>query len=121
MNIKWGLFCFFLISGLLLTNFTSGQKKHTGLKAYLIVHNQSTVIKNDSLFEKELRTQLRSVLKKKNIILIPNEETETFEQPHFYIKVDISDSLRISDWKSIASQGLGVVNVLPKKKYSLSI
>ena len=115
MNIKWCLFFVLFIFGLLLTNFTSGQKKHTTLKAYLILNNQNTAIKNDSLFEKELRMQLGELLKKENITLAPNEEMETAEKMHLYIKVDISDSLRISYWKSMAPQGISAVNVLPKK------
>jgi hypothetical protein len=116
MSIKRGLLSFFLISGLLLTIFTSfGQQKQNRLKAYLILNNQSKIIKNDSLFEKGLRTKLSSLLKKKNITLIPNDETETYEQPYIYIKAVIADSLRISEWKSIAPQGDGTIRVLPKE------
>ena len=116
MNIKWSLFSIFLFSVLLLTDFTSsGQQKHKALKAYLILKNQNADIIKDSLFEKELRTQLNSVLKKKNITLVPNEEMETPEQMHLYIQVNIADSLRISYWKSVAPQGVGMINVLPKK------
>ena len=115
MNIKWCLFFVLFIFGLLLTNFTSGQKKHTTLKAYLILNNQNTAIKNDSLFEKELRMQLGELLKKENITLAPNEEMETAEQLNLYFQVEIVDSLKLSYWKSVAPQDIATINVLPKK------
>ena len=116
MNIRRGLFTLFFICGLLLIIFTSfGQQKHISLKVYLILNNHSQVIKNDSLFESGLRIKLSNLLKKKNIMLVPNEETETYEQLYIYIKVVIADSLRISEWKSIAPQGNGTIRVLPKE------
>ncbi|MGD1005963.1 MAG: hypothetical protein ABR980_01870 [Ignavibacteriaceae bacterium] len=116
MNIRRGLFTLFFICGLLLIIFTSfGQQKHISLKVYLILNNHSQVIKNDSLFESGLRIKLSNLLKKKNIMLVPNEETETYEQSYIYIKVVIADSLRISEWKSIAPQGNGTIRVLPKE------
>ena len=116
MNIRRGLFTLFFICGLLLIIFTSfGQQKHISLKVYLILNNHRQVIKNDSLFESGLRIKLSNLLKKKNIMLVPNEETETYEQSYIYIKVVIADSLRISEWKSIAPQGNGTIRVLPKE------
>jgi hypothetical protein len=116
MKIKWGLFLFLLVSGLLLTNFLSnGQQKHKVFKAYLIIKNQNPGIKSDSLFEKKLRAQLSSVLKKKNFTLVANEEMETADQQSLYIQVNIADSLRISYWESTATQGIGTVKVIPKK------
>jgi hypothetical protein len=85
------------------------------LKAYLILKNQNTVIKNDSLFEKGLRTRLSNLLKKKNITLVFNKESETAEQPHLYIRLDIADSLRISDWESILQRN-SVMRMLSKNK-----
>jgi hypothetical protein len=117
MKIQLGLFSAILFSILILAEFTSsGQQKHTGIKAYLIIKNQSSIIKNDSLFEAGLRTRLSRELKKKNIILVPNEEMETAEKMHLYIKVDISDSLRISYWKSMAPQSNGTISVPAKNK-----
>jgi hypothetical protein len=116
MNIKRSLFYCFLISGLLLINFNStGQQKHKVFKAYLILKNQNSVIKNDSLFEKELRSQLSSLLKKKHFTLVSNEEMETAGQLNLYFQVDIADSLKLSYWKSVAPQGISTISVLPKK------
>jgi hypothetical protein len=94
---------------------SAGQKKHTGLKAYLILKNNSSIIKNDSLFEKNLRVKLSGLLKKDNIILVSNEEMETPEQLHLYIYVNISDSLRISADKK-GSEGSGVITLPHKEK-----
>jgi hypothetical protein len=115
MNIKWGLFSLIVIAGLLLVNYTlSGLQPYKRIKAYLILNNQSKIIKNDSLFEKNIRSRLTGLLKKKNITLISNKETETADQEYLYIKIVINDSLRISEWKNIAPQSNSTIHVLPK-------
>ncbi|MDR3627499.1 MAG: hypothetical protein P4L45_11730 [Ignavibacteriaceae bacterium] len=118
MKLKHGLISVLLLSILLLCNsLSAGQKKHTGLKAYLILKNTSTIIKTDSLFEKDLRVKLSKLLKKNNIILVSNEVMETPEQPHLYIYINISDSLRISADKK-GSEGNSSIIIVPQKEKS---
>lgn len=116
MKLKWGIFSVLLLSVFLISNFLyAGQKKHTGLKAYLILKNKSTIVKGDSLFEKDLRINLSKLLKKDNIILVSNDEMETLEQLHLYIYITINDSLRISTNKS-GAEGNNVITIPQKEK-----
>ena len=116
MKFKWGIIS--VLSILLFITLNSAlpcQTKHKGIKAYLIFKNNSEIIKDDSLFEKKLRTRLSGLLKKGNIILVSNEEMETPGQLHWYIYVNLNDSLRISA-KQSGAVDLGVITAPQKEK-----
>jgi len=116
MKLKWGLTSLLFVLLFITSNsLLQCQTKHTGIKAYLIFKNNSEIIKDDSLFEKKLRTRLASLLKKGNIILVSNEEMETSEQLNWYIYVNLNDSLRISA-KESGSADMGVITVPQKEK-----
>lgn len=90
----------FIFLSLLLTNQIYVQKKQKVFKAYLIINNHSENLKKDTLFNADLRSAVRNILKKKNYVLVPNTEMEEADRSYLYIYVTISDSLKISARKS---------------------
>jgi len=115
MNIRRGLFTLFFICGLLLIIFTSfGQQKHISLKVYLILIIIARLLKT-IVYLKRIRIKLSNLLKKKNIIWYLMKKLKLMKQSYIYIKVVIADSLRISEWKSIAPQGNGLSGYFQKK------
>ena len=90
----------FIFLSFLLTNQIYAQKKHKVFKAYLIINNHSENLKKDTLFNADLRSAVRNILKKKNYVLVPNTEMEEADRSYLYIYVTISDSLKISARKS---------------------
>jgi len=101
MNLKKIFFPVFLIFlSLIFINQSKAQKKPKVFKAYLVVNYISANLKNDSLFNSNLRADVKNILNKKNFVLIPNNEMEEADRSYLYIYVTISDSLKISARKS---------------------
>ncbi len=96
-----------LIISLMIVFNIDAQNKHKQFKAYLILNNTSEVLKRDSVFNTKLTEIVRRELKKKNYVLVSNDEMEEAEKPYLYIYANISDSLKIS-----ARQGLGTDKVI---------
>ncbi len=111
MKFKTKFFPIFFISiSLLLVNPVNAQKKQKVFKAYLIVNNTSEKLKKDSLFNANLKLDVKNILKKKNYVLVSNTEMEEAEKMYLYIYVVITDSLKISAKKS---SGMGKVYLMP--------
>jgi hypothetical protein len=91
---------FFILLPILFINNLNSQKTKKVFKAYLVVNNISEKLKNDSLFNTNLRLEVKNILKKKNFVLIQNNEMEEADRSYLYIYVTISDSLKISARKS---------------------
>jgi hypothetical protein len=104
MKSKSCFFLFFIILlPILFINNLNAQKTKKVFKAYLVVNNISENLKNDSLFNSNLRSEVKHILKKKNYVLVPNNEMEEADRSYLYIFVTISDSLKISARKSSGS------------------
>ena len=86
----------FIVIPFLLINISFAQNGEKVFKAYLIVNNTSEKIKSDSLFNTNLKSKVKNVLKKKNYVLVNNSEMEEAGKSYLYIYVNITDSLKIS-------------------------
>ncbi len=75
---------------------TYAQKGAKLIKAYLIITNNSQILKSDSSFKAKLISEVKVELKKKNYMLVSNSEMEEAGKPHLYIYVNISNKLNIS-------------------------
>ncbi len=100
----------FIFLSLLLTNQIYAQKKQKVFKAYLIINNHSENLKKDTLFNADLRSAVRIILKKKNYVLVPNTKMEEAGKTYLYIYLGITDSLKISARKS---SGMERVFIMP--------
>ena len=108
-----------LIILLMIAFRIDAQNKSRQFKAYLIVNNTSGVLKGDSLFNIKLTEIVRSELKRKNYVLVSNNEMEEAEKPYLYIYATISDSLKISARKSLGTDKV-IVMPYPEKTWGYS-
>ena len=103
---------FFILSiiiSLFLICQVNSQKKQKFSKAYLIISNTSEKLKGDSLFTANLIAKVKSELKKKNYLLVSNNEMEESGRLCLYVYVDISNVLKVSARKSVSEEGISIM------------
>ncbi len=93
---KNSLLVLLIIISLSLICKANTQKGTKLLRAYLIINNTSNTLKNDSLFKANLISAVKTELRKKNYLLVPNSEMEEAGKPNLYIYVNISNKLKIN-------------------------